>query len=53
MYKVLVEKPKGKSPLRRPTHEWAVNKVVDWIHMAQGSDQWSALVNTVINLLVS
>jgi hypothetical protein len=23
---------------------------VDWIHMAQDTDQWRALVNTVINL---
>jgi hypothetical protein len=25
---------------------------VDWIHVAQGRDQWWALVNTVMNLLV-
>jgi hypothetical protein len=23
---------------------------IDWIHLAQSSDQWRALVNTVINL---
>jgi hypothetical protein len=25
---------------------------VDWIHLAQERDQWRALVNTVMNLLV-
>jgi hypothetical protein len=25
---------------------------VDWIHLAQGRDQWWALVNTVLNLWV-
>jgi hypothetical protein len=25
---------------------------VDWIHLAQDRDQWQALVNTVMNLLV-
>jgi hypothetical protein len=25
---------------------------VDWIDMAQDSDQWSALVNTVLNIRV-
>jgi hypothetical protein len=25
---------------------------VDWIHMAQDKDQWQALVDTVMNLLV-
>jgi hypothetical protein len=25
---------------------------VDWIDLAQGRDQWRALVNTVMNLLV-
>jgi hypothetical protein len=26
---------------------------VDWIELAQDSDQWRALVNTVMNLLIS
>jgi hypothetical protein len=26
---------------------------VDWIHLAQSSDQWSALVNTAMNIRVS
>jgi hypothetical protein len=25
---------------------------MDWIYLAQGSDQWRALVNTVMNLRV-
>jgi hypothetical protein len=25
---------------------------VDWIHLAQNRDQWWAIVNTVMNLLV-
>jgi hypothetical protein len=25
---------------------------LDWIHLAEGRDQWRALVNTVMNLLV-
>jgi hypothetical protein len=25
---------------------------MDWIHLAQGGDQWRALVNTVMNLRV-
>jgi hypothetical protein len=27
-------------------------EVVDWIHLAQESDQWQAVVNTVMNLRV-
>jgi hypothetical protein len=27
-------------------------KVVEWIHLAQDRDQWRALVNTLMNLLV-
>jgi hypothetical protein len=26
---------------------------VDWLHLAQDRDKWRALVNTVMNLLVS
>jgi hypothetical protein len=29
------------------------NRDVDWIHLAQDRDQWRALLNTVVNLLVS
>jgi hypothetical protein len=34
-YKILVEKPEGKRPLRR--HRWW--EVADWIHMALDRDQ--------------
>jgi len=43
-YKVLLGKPEGKRPLRRPEHKWEHNiridlrktgwKGVDWIHLA-------------------
>jgi len=45
-YRVLVEKPQGKRPLRRPRHRWLEDKIrmdlweigwedVDWIYLAQ------------------
>jgi hypothetical protein len=41
-YKILVLKPEGKGPLRRPRHrseamlKWVIDmKGVDWIHLAQ------------------
>jgi hypothetical protein len=62
MHMILVGKPKGKRPLRRPRRMWLDNiKIdireiewngVDWIDMAQIRDQWRALVNTVLNLRV-
>jgi hypothetical protein len=55
-YKILVRKPEGKRPFRRPRHKWEDNirmdlrergwKVVDWIHLPQDP------VNMVMNLLV-
>jgi hypothetical protein len=61
-YRILVGKPEGKRPLGRPRHRWVDNikmdlreirwDGVDWIDMAQDRDQWKALVNTVLNLLV-
>jgi hypothetical protein len=58
-YKILVGKPDVKRPLRRPRHRWDDNirmnvreigwEGVDWIHLAQGRDQWQTLVNMVIN----
>jgi hypothetical protein len=61
-YRILVGTPEGKSPLGRPRRRWVDNikmdlreigwARVDWIDMAQGRDQWRALVNTVLNLRV-
>jgi hypothetical protein len=61
-YRILVGKPVGKRPLGRPRRRWVNNikmdlrqmgwDVIDWIDLTQDSDQWWALVNTVINLRV-
>jgi hypothetical protein len=58
-----VGKPEGKRPPGRPTRRWEDNIKMDlreigwggmdWIDLAQGRDQWRALVNTVMNLRVS
>jgi hypothetical protein len=61
-YRILVGKPEGKRRLRRPRRRW-VDSIkmdlveigwdgMDWIDLAQDSDQWRALVNTVMNLRV-
>jgi hypothetical protein len=52
----MVEKLDGKIPLGRPRHGWEDNirmdlkeigwEGVDWMHLAQGRDQWLFLVNT-------
>jgi len=60
-HRVLVGKPDGKSPLRRPTHRWEDNIKMylrevrgggDWIELAQDRDRWWPLVNTVMNFWV-
>jgi hypothetical protein len=58
-YRILVEKPKGKRPLGRPSRRWVDNikmnlryNGVDWIDLAQDRYQWRALVITVMNLRV-
>jgi hypothetical protein len=61
-YRILVGKPEGKRPLGRPTRRWVDNIKIDlreigwddmdWIKLAQDSDQGRALVNTVMNLRV-
>jgi hypothetical protein len=61
-YMILVGKPEGKRPLGRPRRRWVDNikmdlteigwDGMDWIDLAQDRDQWRALVNTVMNLLV-
>jgi hypothetical protein len=62
VYRILVGKPEGKRPLGRPRRRWVDNNkmnlteigwgVMDWIDLAQDSDQWRALVNTVMNLRI-
>jgi hypothetical protein len=54
LYKVLVGKPKGKRPLRRPRCRWEYGirmdlreiglGCVDWIRLAQDVDRWRAVV---------
>jgi hypothetical protein len=61
-YRILVGKPEGKRPLGRYGHRWKDNirmnlketgwEGVDWIHLGQDRDQWCAVVNTVMNLVV-
>ena len=62
VHKVLVGKPEGKTPLRRPRHRWKDNikmdleevgrGCVDWLELAQDRDRWRTLVSTVMNFLV-
>jgi hypothetical protein len=57
-----VGKLKGKSPLARQRRRWVDNIKMDlreigwcgmdWIDLAEDRDQWSVLVNTVMNLRV-
>jgi hypothetical protein len=59
-YRILVGKPERKRPLRRPRRRWVDNIMIDlretgwddmdWIDLT--SDQWRALVNTIMNLRV-
>jgi hypothetical protein len=62
MYRVLVGKREGKTPLGRPRRRWEdwnrmdlreiVWGSVDWIQLAQDSGRWRVLVNTAMNLRV-
>jgi hypothetical protein len=61
-YRLLMGKPEGKRPLRRPRRRWVDNiKMdvleigwggVDWIGLAEDRDRWRALVNAVMSLRV-
>ena len=59
VHKVLVGKPEGKRPLRRPRRRWEDDIKMDlqevgrgggdWMEFAQDRDRWWALVSTVMN----
>jgi hypothetical protein len=61
-YRILVRKPEGRRPLGRPRRRWVDNIKMDlreigwagmnWLDLVQDRDQWTALVNTVMNLRV-
>jgi hypothetical protein len=61
-YRILVGKLEGKRPLGRPRRTRLDNikkdlreigwDGIDWMDLAQDRDQWSALVNTLMNLWV-
>jgi hypothetical protein len=60
VYRVLVGKPEGKRPLRRPRLRWVDNirmdlqevgcEYMDWIGLAQDRNRWRTLVSAVMNL---
>ena len=62
VYRVLVGKPEGRSPLGRPRRRWEDNirrdlqevgvGYEDWIGLAKDRDRWRALVSAVRNLWV-
>ena len=62
MLHVLVGKPEGKRPLRRPRRRREDNIQMDlqevgrgcgdWMELAQDTERWRALVSTVMNFRV-
>ena len=60
VHRVLVGRPEGKRPLRRPRRRWEDNIKMDlqevggdcedWMELAEDRDRWRALVSTVVNL---
>jgi hypothetical protein len=61
-YRLLAGKPEGRRPLGRPRRRWVDNikmdlgevvwNDVDWIGLAQDTNRWRALLNSVLNLWV-
>jgi hypothetical protein len=62
VYKNLIRKSEGKTPLGRLNHRWEdrirtdLRKIgwggVEWNHLAQDRGRWQAVVNVVMNLHV-
>jgi hypothetical protein len=62
-YNIFMGKPEGRRPLEKPRRRWVGNVKIDlreigwggmdWIDLVQDRNQWRALVNTVMNLLVA
>jgi hypothetical protein len=62
VYSILVGKPEGKGKFGRHRHGWYDNiridlketacEGADWIYLVQDRDQWRAVVNTVMKILV-
>jgi len=62
VYRVLLGKPEGRIPPRRPRHRWVDNVRMDlqevgcgckdWIGLAQDTDRWRMLVSAAMNLRV-
>ena len=63
VFKILVGKPTGKSPLGRPWSRWEDNIRMDlkemgintrnWVDSDQDKDYWGAFVNAALNFQVS
>jgi hypothetical protein len=61
-YRILIGRPEGRRPGRRPRHRWEDNIKMDrqgkgcggmdWLELAQDRERWPALVNAVRNLWV-
>jgi len=62
VYKLLLGKPEGRRPLRRPRRRWVDNIIMDllevgcgymdWIGLTQDRDRWWTLVSALMSLRV-